>query len=797
MDRRQFVSSLGTGLILSVLPTTELNSNVPNATNSALGLNVPARKSPREHVTTPFMTLDVDSDSGEWTCTSQSGKTLLQRATSSILTSVGALSANDAGLRRTASALSFSDALGTGKQLTLSITSELSKLAWRIEIRAYNEFSGLRIDQQLQNLSSQTMRLERLIPLDVQLPVVGYISENHVLINGLGSSNISHLVTLSPAEVTRSYDWIAIESSKSVAGFLSGKETHAMWEYQLSPSSRPLLEAFADFLVPVEPGHSRQTDPALILFPDDLFEGLEDYASAVERFNDVHPMREAGTVWCSWYSGYGQNDWHNSDQIETGVLENARRIEPLLPYGVNTVRVVDATLTQRYGDWNFPSIPDGIGGLASRLQSMGVKPGLWLAPPLVTEASEVFKAHPDWLQRWSNGQLIAQKGFNGWLMHYFDASHPEVLGYLRRLFTYIRSCGYKYVMLDALGGFSVSDRFYDPYMTRAEVYRRALSLIRETLGPDIYILACGESQLPSLGLVDGMRISADAWGEIGYSNIAARYFEAGRWWLNDPDALVGNARPIEDYRAWVTLAAMSGSVVTIGDDLGTLSNEKRDILKRILPARGRVGRPLDLFQSNPSNVWFLQTELSTGKSGVLSLFNWIGHEVGPNEPKGCMGCLGYPPFSWIGGTLLDHRVKPAEILGTQGKTLLYDFWNEYLLDEIDGEMTVSVAPNTVRTLCISERTGDPQVLAVSSHLPQTSWALDRITWSNTDRSLQGKTTAVQGAEYRIALYVPDDYSPQECRIEDKSSFLTQQQQNVWVMSLTGTGEAVRWSVIFS
>ena len=42
----------------------------------------------------------------------------------------------------------------------------------------------------------------------------------------------------------------------------------------------------------------------------------------------------------------------------------------------------------------------------------------------------------------------------------------------------------------------------------------------------------------------------------------ARYFAAGKWWLNDPDALVGNNRPLEGFRAWATLASVSGSVLS-------------------------------------------------------------------------------------------------------------------------------------------------------------------------------------------------------------------------------------------
>lgn len=53
-----------------------------------------------------------------------------------------------------------------------------------------------------------------------------------------------------------------------------------------------------------------------------------------------------------------------------------------------------------------------------------------------------------------------------------------------------------------------------------------------------------------------------------------------------------------------------------------LSAEKLDILKHILPARGAVGRPVDLFSSQPSDVWLLPTKVGAAKSAVLALFNW-------------------------------------------------------------------------------------------------------------------------------------------------------------------------------
>ena len=73
-------------------------------------------------------------------------------------------------------------------------------------------------------------------------------------------------------------------------------------------------------------------------------------------------------------------------------------------------------------------------------------------------------------------------------------------------------------------------------------------------GADAYLLGCGAPILPSVGLVDAMRVSPDTFHEGGEDGsrglrglmpLAARAWQQGRFWVNDPDCLV--ARP--SYRA--------------------------------------------------------------------------------------------------------------------------------------------------------------------------------------------------------------------------------------------------------
>ena len=54
--------------------------------------------------------------------------------------------------------------------------------------------------------------------------------------------------------------------------------------------------------------------------------------------------------------------------------------------------------TSSLGDWfaDRRKLPNGIDGLARRVQAAGVRFGLWIEPEMVSRDSELFRAHPDW-----------------------------------------------------------------------------------------------------------------------------------------------------------------------------------------------------------------------------------------------------------------------------------------------------------------------------------------------------------------------------------------------------------------
>lgn len=55
--------------------------------------------------------------------------------------------------------------------------------------------------------------------------------------------------------------------------------------------------------------------------------------------------------------------------------------------------------TAGLGDWyvNYDKLPDGIGGLSSKVEKLGIKFGIWIEPEMVNEDSELYREHPDWI----------------------------------------------------------------------------------------------------------------------------------------------------------------------------------------------------------------------------------------------------------------------------------------------------------------------------------------------------------------------------------------------------------------
>ena len=337
------------------------------------------------------------------------------------------------------------------------------------------------------------------------------------------------------------------------------------------PSIRAWLEG--DRLVVAADGPVNvTTSPA---GPGGLGRALEDFGEAEHDRSGGHPLRAAPTVWCSWYHYF-------LDVTQSDILENTDEIARLdLP--VDVVQVDDGWQAG-IGDWQDLSPRfASMAGLAARIRDTSRRAGIWLAPFVAGDGSVLARDHPDW--------LVGEAGTNwGQRLAGLDLTHPGVRDHLGTVLRGLRDLGYDYFKLDFLyAGALPGPRHLD--MTSVQAYRDGLRLVRESVGEETYVVGCGAPLLPSVGLVDAMRVAPDTYNPLvaevtdsplrGRAGVEARAWQQGRLWVNDGDSLV--ARPAFPLRReWAEVVEHYSGLRSFSDRVADLDGWGIETVRRQL-----------------------------------------------------------------------------------------------------------------------------------------------------------------------------------------------------------------------
>lgn len=336
----------------------------------------------------------------------------------------------------------------------------------------------------------------------------------------------------------------------------------------------------------------------------DAVELLETYGRALNgHLAETDFEAEAG--WNSWY-----DLWAGVD--EAAMRANAELagdiLSPLLPSGAPPLRIViDDGWQERWGEWTpNDKFPSGLDGLAADLRGDGFTMGVWLAPLLVDADSELVTDHPDWFV----GGAFYDKPDAGRLM-ILDVTHPDAAAHLTGVIETIVGWGYDFLKIDFLfAGTFEGERNQE--MTGLEAYHRALALIREAAGEDVFILAVGAPPHPSLPYVDGWRLGPDIALQVlgpGFAFIAneARAISA-RWHLCyavlcDADPPLLRDLPQTEVEAGAWTAALAGGALFLSDDLRALPDARHAWGLSTDLVAAAIGneplRPVDVFPDDP------------------------------------------------------------------------------------------------------------------------------------------------------------------------------------------------------
>jgi alpha-galactosidase len=294
-------------------------------------------------------------------------------------------------------------------------------------------------------------------------------------------------------------------------------------------------------------------------------------------------LRPIPPVWCSWYQYFGE-------VTEADISANLAAMDTLrLPFSIVQI---DDGYEAALGDWltpsdRFASVP----GLVRRIRDAGRRAGIWIAPALVAPDSDLLARHPGWVVRDAE---TAEPVFAGHGCTALDLTHPGAARYLTEVLAQMRAWGVDYFKVDFAYAGACEGRRHDD-VSGVEAYRRGLRLIRDAIGPEAVLLGCGAPILPSVGLVDAMRVGPDIAVRYdppgGHSfkpsqrnatrNVVARGWQQGRFWVNDTDCLI--ARPgVERREEWARTVENYGGLRSSGDGLRELDEWGLETTRRLL-----------------------------------------------------------------------------------------------------------------------------------------------------------------------------------------------------------------------
>lgn len=325
------------------------------------------------------------------------------------------------------------------------------------------------------------------------------------------------------------------------------------------------------------------------------------------------------TGWCSWYCfGPRVTAQQVLDHLDF-IAKNAPEFKYIQ---------IDDGYQPAMGDWLETGSAFGgdVQGVLKKIRERGFEPAIWVAPFIAEEKSNLFREHPDWFVKDTDGHpLRADKvTFGGWRRgpwYALDGTHPEAQRHLESVFRTMRqSWGVTYFKLDAnFWGAIHGGHFHDRGATRIEAYRRGMRSIIRGAG-DGFILGCNHPIWASMGLIHGSRSSNDikrTWDRVrrtGRENLARNWQNARLWW-NDPDAVVlmGDLSP-QEFQFHATVIYASGGMVLSGDDLTKISPERLAMLRKLVPPNAVAAS----FTDDHFRIGVTEHKGTT----TFSVFNW-------------------------------------------------------------------------------------------------------------------------------------------------------------------------------
>ena len=390
----------------------------------------------------------------------------------------------------------------------------------------------------------------------------------------------------------------------------------------------------------LEPGETFHTPEVLLGFTAD---GLTGLSRIYHRFLRENVVRSA---WGERRRPVLINNWEATyfDFDAEKIVEIARKAAAL---GVELLVLDDGWFGRRsddnraLGDWwvNEDKLPGGLNPLIERINALGLKFGIWIEPEMVSEDSDLYRAHPEWALTvpgrspvMSRNQLV------------LDMANPDVVEYLYERFSnLLRAHRIEYVKWDMNRNMTDVYSRALPASRQGEVFHRynlgVYSLLERLTAefPEVLFEGCAGgggrfdagmlAYCPQIWLSDDTdaieRLTIQYGSSFGYPVSAM-----GAHVSASPNHQTGRSAPL-GTRALVAMSGTFGYEL----DLNKLSDEEQEAVREQIQ---RFHRHYDLIQSGdyyrlnapeeaPYHAWQF-----AAPDGERALVNLVVTRVHPN-----------------------------------------------------------------------------------------------------------------------------------------------------------------------
>lgn len=442
--------------------------------------------------------------------------------------------------------------------------------------------------------------------------------------------------------------------------------------------------------------------------------------------------------WCTWYYYYSRI---NAEEVR----RNAEWIAAnLKDYGANYVQIDDGWQgtgakgsARNWAALNTNRFPHGMAAVAKHIKSLGLTPGLWIAPHGQNNDA-VINANPGVFLLKPDGSTASDTWEGRFLV---DPTHPNSDAYLRDLFQRMTGWGYEYfkidgqpIVVDEYG--SKREFMKSPSPNAAGLYRKTLDVIRDAIGPERYLLGCWGIPLEGAGIMNGSRTGGDivlGWGgfQVALRPTLQYYYLHNIVWYSDPDVvLVRSPLTLEQARVWATLQGLTGQALMSSDRLMDLGEERVELLRRIYPAVDI--RPLDLFPTERyKRIWDLKVNHLEREYDVVGVFNFDTEKAD------------------------QVHLRWRELGLPTGKQVhVFDFWNKEYLGAWAEGMIVPTAPTSCRVLTLLPASDRIQLISTSRHMTQGPVDLVTLNQNAAADRFTGTSRLIKHDPYQLSFVFP-------------------------------------------